>query len=78
MTGHSSVTYPEAIQYLQGLQVFGARPGLDAIRALAARAGNPQDNLRFIHVAGTNGKGSVCAMIESMLRAAGWKTGLFT
>ncbi|HVR35703.1 MAG TPA: folylpolyglutamate synthase/dihydrofolate synthase family protein [Methylomirabilota bacterium] len=72
------MNYPEAIQYLQSLQVFGARPGLDAIRALASRAGNPQENLRFIHVAGTNGKGSVCAMIESMLRAAGWKTGLFT
>ena len=45
---------------------------------LAALAGNPQDRLRFIHVAGTNGKGSTCAMLESIYRAAGLRVGLFT
>ena len=70
--------YAEAIQFLSGLQRFGARPGLDTTRQLAALAGNPQAALRFIHVAGTNGKGSTCAMLESIYRAAGLRVGLFT
>jgi len=69
------VTYPEAIQFLYGLQLFGANFGLERVRQLAALAGNPQDRLRFIHVAGTNGKGSVCALLESVYRAAGLRTG---
>jgi dihydrofolate synthase/folylpolyglutamate synthase len=72
------VTYAEAIQFLYGLQVFGARFGLETTRMLAERAGNPQDRLRFIHVAGTNGKGSTCAILESIYRAAGLRVGLFT
>jgi dihydrofolate synthase/folylpolyglutamate synthase len=72
------VTYDEAIQFLYGLQVFGARPGLESTFQLAALAGDPQDRLRFIHVAGTNGKGSTCAMLESIYRAAGLRVGLFT
>jgi len=72
------MTYAEAIQFLYGLQMFGARPGLETTRQLAALAGNPQDKLRFIHVAGTNGKGSTCAMLESIYRAAGLRVGLFT
>jgi dihydrofolate synthase/folylpolyglutamate synthase len=52
--------------------------GLDRVRALMDALGNPHDQLRFVHVAGTNGKGSVCAFVESILRAAGYKTGLFT
>ena len=72
------MTYAEAIQFLYGLQMFGARPGLETTRKLAALAGNPQDKLRFIHVAGTNGKGSTCAMLESIYRAAGLRVGLFT
>ena len=72
------MTYAEAIQFLYGLGLFGARFGLDTTRMLAARAGNPQDYLRFIHVAGTNGKGSTCAMLESIYRAAGLRVGLFT
>lgn len=72
------MTYPEAIRFLYGLQVFGARPGLATTRQLAALAGNPQTQLRFIHVAGTNGKGSTCAMLESIYRAAGLRVGLFT
>jgi dihydrofolate synthase/folylpolyglutamate synthase len=70
--------YAEAIQFLYGLRLFGAKFGLENTFRLAALAGNPQDRLRFIHVAGTNGKGSTCAMLESIYRAAGLRTGLFT
>ena len=72
------MNYPEAIQYLYGLRLFGAKFGLENTFKLAALAGNPQDRLRFIHVAGTNGKGSTCAMLESIYRAAGLRVGLFT
>ena len=64
--------------YLSGLERFGMRPGLDRIVALLERCGNPHRSLTCIHVAGTNGKGSVCAMVESVLRAAGYRTGLYT
>lgn len=70
--------YPAAIQFLFGLQKFGANLGLENPRRLAALAGDPQAQLRFIHVAGTNGKGSTCAMLESIYRAAGLRVGLFT
>jgi len=72
------VTYPEAINWLYELRLFGSKLGLENPRQLAAHAGNPHDQLNIIHVAGTNGKGSVCAMLESIYRRAGYKTGLFT
>jgi dihydrofolate synthase / folylpolyglutamate synthase len=72
------VTYAEAIQFLYGLQIFGANFGLENTLKLAALAGDPHAKLRFIHVAGTNGKGSTCAMLESIYRAAGLRVGLFT
>src|SRR5258706_8570060 len=72
------MTYAEAIQFLYGLQMCGANFGLETPRRLAALVGNPQEKLRFIHVAGTNGKGSTCAMLESIYRAAGLRVGLFT
>ena len=72
------MTYPEAIRFLYELNLFGAKFGLDNTFKLAALAGNPQDRLRFIHIAGTNGKGSTCAMLESIYRAAGLRAGLFT
>jgi dihydrofolate synthase/folylpolyglutamate synthase len=72
------MTYPEAIQFLYGLRWFGAKFGLSNTFKLAALAGNPQNQLRFVHVAGTNGKGSTCAMLESIYRAAGLRVGLFT
>ena len=72
------MTYAEVIQFLYGLQVFGTHFGLERTRQLAALAGNPQGKLRFIHVAGTNGKGSTCAMLESIYRRAGLRVGLFT
>lgn len=70
--------YPEAIQFLYSLRMFGAKLGLENTHQLAALAGTPQDRLRFVHVAGTNGKGSTCAMLESIYRAAGLRVGLFT
>ena len=57
---------------------YGIKPGLEVIAALLEKLGNPERELKIIHVAGTNGKGSVCAMIESVLRASGLKTGLYT
>ncbi|MCC7299643.1 MAG: bifunctional folylpolyglutamate synthase/dihydrofolate synthase [Verrucomicrobia bacterium] len=56
----------------------GIQPGLDVTVALLEKLGNPHRSLKCVHVAGTNGKGSVCAMIESVLRASGLKTGLYT
>ena len=72
------MTYAEAIQFLYGLRLFGAKFGLENTFKLAALAGNPEKKLRFIHVAGTNGKGSTCAMLESIYRSAGLRVGLFT
>src|SRR5271169_5636245 len=72
------MNYAEAIHYLYDLRFFGLKLGLENTFRLAAAAGNPQDHLRFIHVAGTNGKGSTCAMLESIYRAAGLRVGLFT
>lgn len=72
------MTCEEAIAYIHSNHWTGRRPGLDRIRELLAKMGNPQKSLRFIHVAGTNGKGSTCAMLDSVLRAAGYRVGLFT
>ncbi len=72
------MTYSEAIEFLYSLRLFGAKFGLENTFRLADMVGNPQKRLRFIHVAGTNGKGSTCAMLESVYRAAGLRVGLFT
>lgn len=72
------MNYSEAIEFLYRLRLFGSTFGLENIRKLAALGGDPQDRLRFIHVAGTNGKGSTCAMLESIYRQGGLRTGLFT
>lgn len=72
------VTYTETIQFLYELRLFGTKFGLENAQKLAALAGNPHEKLRFIHVAGTNGKGSTCAMLESIYRASGLRVGLFT
>lgn len=71
------MTYDEALEKIASREKFGIRPGLERIRCLLAKMGNPQDQLKFIHVAGTNAKGSTCAMLSSILREAGFKTGLF-
>ena len=70
--------YSEAIDYIHSVNWTFCKPGLERVRALCAALGNPQDKLKFIHVAGTNGKGSFCAMTDSILRRAGYKVGLFT
>ncbi|MBQ4569967.1 MAG: bifunctional folylpolyglutamate synthase/dihydrofolate synthase [Ruminococcus sp.] len=70
--------YSEILERIHALNKFGSRPGLDRVRMLLQMMGNPQDELEFIHVAGTNGKGSVCAILSSVLKASGYKTGLFT
>ncbi|MFM7816342.1 MAG: bifunctional folylpolyglutamate synthase/dihydrofolate synthase [Verrucomicrobiota bacterium] len=72
------MTTSEAVDYLRSLQPSGVVLGLDSTRRLAAAVGDPQNRLRFIHVAGTNGKGSVCALLESVYRNAGLKVGLYT
>ena len=72
------MTYKEALEYIHAVNWTFCKPGLERITALCEALGNPQDGLRFIHVAGTNGKGSFCAMTASILQAAGYRTGLFT
>lgn len=73
-----ATSYPEAIERLYELRHLGSKLGLENTIHLAALLGNPQDRLSFIHVAGTNGKGSTCAFLESIYRNAGLKVGLFT
>jgi folylpolyglutamate synthase/dihydrofolate synthase len=71
------MNYDEAIAYIHSVSWRGSRPGLSRTLELAEKMGNPQDSLKFIHVTGTNGKGSFCKMTDSILRAAGYKTGLY-
>jgi dihydrofolate synthase/folylpolyglutamate synthase len=71
------VNYPEALAWLYGLQRFGIKLGLENIRRLIAELHVALGHARVIHVAGTNGKGSVCAMIDSILRTQKYRTGLF-
>lgn len=72
------MTYEEALNKIASLMRFGSKPGLERIQKLLQKMGNPQDSLKFVHVAGTNGKGSTCALIASVLKKSGYKTGLFT
>ena len=70
--------YKEALAYIDGVHWLGSKPGLERILTLLGKLGNPQKDLKYIHVAGTNGKGSCAAMAASVLKAAGYRTGLFT
>src|SRR6202040_3584107 len=74
------MNYPDSVRYLYSLgnELKSAKFGLETISTLLEALGNPQRACRFVHVAGTNGKGSTCALIESALRAAGKRTGLYT
>ena len=72
------MTYEEALNAIHAVHWQGHKPGLGRTRALLAALGDPHKALRFVHVAGTNGKGSTAAMLDSCLRAAGYRTGLFT
>ena len=65
-------------EYIHALGRFSGAPGLHRIRALLAALGDPQKRLRFVHLAGTNGKGSTAAMTAEILRCAGYRVGLFT
>ena len=68
----------QALSYIDGTLWFGSRPGLERTEELLDKLGRPQDGLKFVHIAGTNGKGSCAAMLASILRAAGYRTGLYT
>ncbi len=72
------MNYEETMDYLAALARFGVKPGLERTGALLDFAGQPQRRMRHVHIAGTNGKGSVAVMIEAVLRAAGCRTGLYT
>lgn len=75
---NAKMTYGEALEYIHGVSWTFCKPGLERISELCERLGHPERKLRFIHVAGTNGKGSFCSMLDSVLRAAGYKVGLYT
>ena len=72
------MTYEEALTWLNAPKYSQTRPGLKPVTELMRRLGNPQDGMQYIHVAGTNGKGSTAAFIERVLRSSGLKTGLYT
>src|ERR1700690_357196 len=74
------MTYPDSVQFLYtlGNEMKTAKLGLERMQAVLAALGNPERAYKVVHVAGTNGKGSTCAMIDAGLRAAGKRTGLFT
>ena len=71
-------SYEKAIEYISSLSQFVAGTGCERAEKLLERLGNPQDKLKVIHVAGSNGKGSVCAYLAGILQENGYKTGLFT
>lgn len=72
------MTYQEALSYIHSNFWQGSKPGLERTQELLRRLGDPHKQLKFIHVAGTNGKGSFCAMLSSILKEAGYKVGCYT
>jgi len=72
------MNYEETINRIHGFQKFGSRLGLERMAVLMDILGNPQDDMKVIHVAGTNGKGSVCRFLASMLKENGYRAGLYT
>jgi dihydrofolate synthase/folylpolyglutamate synthase len=73
-----SLSYKEALEYLYGLQKYGIKFGLSKTSNLLKGFGNPHKGQRYIHIAGTNGKGSVAAMLESILMESGLKVALYS
>ena len=71
------MTYNEAVEKINSLLVFGSKPGLERISELVERIGSPDKKLKFVHIAGTNGKGSTTELIANTLTKAGYKTGMF-
>lgn len=78
MAARAPAEYAAVTEYLFALKTRGAKFGIDRMRALAAEIGHPERAVPCVHVAGTNGKGSVSAMLDAILHAAGWRTGLYT
>ena len=72
------MTYQEAVDYIEETPKFTKKNTLDHTRAFLHRLGDPQEKMKILHVAGTNGKGSVCSFLAAMLCAAGRHTGLFS
>lgn len=72
------MNFEESISYVHSLLKFGIRPGLSRMNSLLSYLGNPEKDLRFVHIAGTNGKGSTATALANILSEAGYKTGLYT
>ena len=72
------MTAEQAVEYIHSICWMGSKPGLERTQALLDRMGNPEKHLKFVHIAGTNGKGSTAAMTASILEKAGYRVGLFT
>ena len=72
------MTGQEAAERIHQRAWVGQKPGLERVRRLLGKLGDPQKKLKFVHIAGSNGKGSTAAMLASVLSAAGLKTGLYT
>ncbi len=72
------MNYTEALSFIHSVSNFFCKPGLDRITALCEYLGNPQDSLKFVHIAGTNGKGSLSAFLSNILQSAGYTVGLYT
>lgn len=72
------MNYRETMEYIEEMSALGSVPGLASTIELCKRLGNPQEDLFFVHIAGTNGKGSVLAYVSAILRAAGYRTGHFS
>lgn len=78
MSSHAFTDYAAVQDYLFSLKAKGLKFGIDRMRSWSAAIGHPEQSVPCIHIAGTNGKGSTAAMLEAILRAAGWRTGLYT
>jgi len=78
MNDSGVMDYQEAWDFLNDLQFFKIKLGLESMAAFLDSLGNPQQGLKFVHVAGTNGKGSVCATLAAILGRAGYRVGVYT
>lgn len=71
------MNYKEAVEYIEEVQIYGSVLGMENIKTLCEKIGNPQKELKFIHIAGTNGKGSVLAFVSTVLKKAGYRVGRY-